>query len=484
MSKQEQRLTSVVSYRDSRRVARRILMRKPGRVIRRVLLLTLVAILASWSWTEFGADLAPDQRAVALLFLIAVGLWVTEAVPAFAVGLFIMGYLVYILGTPWLVGEARDPSAYLDTWSSPVIWLLMGGFFMAAGLAKTGLDRQAFGLALRFAGSRPDRVLLAIMLTTAVASMFLSNTSTSAIMIGAVLPFVNRVGPDEPFSRAMLLGIPMAASLGGMGTIIGSAPNAIAAGVAEDFGKGIDFVVWMGYGLPVAIALVLLGWRLLLWRYPPTPGAVALDFGLEDEPTPEKRRQRRIVGAITVSTILLWATTPLHGLHVSVISLVPIVGLTLSQVIGAVDVRTLPWDTLMLVAGGLSLGAAVVDTGLATTLAGHLTALTGLGSDVLVFLVLALLTVALSNFMSNTATVSIMLPVAVALLPGRELEMCLVLGLSASCALLLPVSTPPNAVAYSTGLLTAKDLRLGGIVIGIAGPMLVVAWVLLLSALF
>lgn len=412
------------------------------------------------------------------------GLWVTEAVPAFAVGLFIMGYLVYVLGSPWLMETPRETSAYLDTWSSPVIWLLMGGFFMAAGLAKTGLDRQAFGLALRLAGTRPDRVLLAIMLTTAVASMFLSNTSTSAIMIGAVLPFINRAGPEAPFSRALLLAIPIAASLGGMGTIIGSAPNAIAAGVADDFGVGLDFVTWMAYGLPVALGLVLLAWRLLLWRYPPSLAGVALDFGLEDDPERGLRRERRIVAALTLSTIVLWATTPLHGLHVSVISLIPIVGLTMSQVLGAADVRSLPWDTLMLVAGGLSLGAAVVDTGLAATLAGNLSVLTDIGPDVLTLLALALLTVTLSNFMSNTATVSIMLPIAVAMVPGRELEVCLVLGLSASCALLLPVSTPPNAVAYSTGLLTAKDLRLGGVVVGLAGPVVVVAWVLMVTWLF
>lgn len=454
-------------------------------MLRRLVLLALVAVVATWVWTTLGANLAPDQRAVALIFLIAVGLWVTEAVPAFAVGLLIMGYLVYVLGTPWLVDEARDPRAYLDTWSSPVIWLLMGGFFMAAGLSKTGLDRQAFGLALRFAGTRPDRVLLAIMLTTAVASMFLSNTSTSAIMIGAVLPFVHRQGPDEPFSRALLLGIPIAASLGGMGTIIGSAPNAIAAGVADDFGQGPDFITWMAFGLPVSLALILLGWKLLLWRYPPTQDAVSLEVEFASARAKEQQavRERWTVGVLTASTVLLWATTPLHGLHVSVISLIPIVGLTLTQVLGAADVRRLPWDTLMMVAGGLSLGAAVVDTGLAATLAGHLAVLTGVGVDGLVLLALALVTVVLSNFMSNTATVSIMLPVAVALLPGREMEMCLVLGLSASCALLLPVSTPPNAVAYSTGLLTGRDLRLGGFAIGLAGPILVVAWVLLVSAL-
>jgi sodium-dependent dicarboxylate transporter 2/3/5 len=166
---------------------------------------------------------------------------------------------------------------------------------------------------------------------------------------------------------------------------------------------------------------------------------------------------------------------------VAAISLIPIVGLTMTQVMGAAQVRGLPWDTLMLVAGGLSLGAAVVDTGLADRLASWLEFLTVFDMDGLVFAALALITVTLSNFMSNTATVSLILPVAVALLPGREMETCLILGLSASCALLLPVSTPPNAVAYSTGEIQTRDLRPGGLLIGLLGPLLIVAWVMLIS---
>ncbi|VAW68190.1 Sodium-dependent anion transporter family [hydrothermal vent metagenome] len=151
--------------------------------------------------------------------------------------------------------------------------------------------------------------------------------------------------------------------------------------------------------------------------------------------------------------------------------------------VSAEDVRRLPWDTLMLVAGGLSLGAAVVDTGLAVRLASWLEFLTVLDLDFLVFGALALITVTLSNFMSNTATISLILPVSVTLLSGRELEMCLILGLSASCALLLPVSTPPNAVAYSTGEIQTRDFRAGGLLIGLLGPVVIVAWVMLISSI-
>ena len=261
---------------------------------------------------------------------------------------------------------------------------------------------------------------------------------------------------------------PLAASVGGMGTIIGSAPNAIAAGVASDFGRSVDFVEWMLVGAPVSLVLVIAAWAFLMRRYPASVAEVSLEFDALEEPPLPGRRERFIVAGLSLLTVSLWMTTPLHGVHVAAISLIPIVGLTMTQVLGAADVRGLPWDTLMLVAGGLSLGAAVTDTGLAERLASWLAFLTTFNLDVLVYAALALVTVTLSNFMSNTATVSLVLPVSVALVPGRELEMCLILGLSASCALLLPVSTPPNAVAFATGEIRTKDLRPGGILIGLA----------------
>jgi sodium-dependent dicarboxylate transporter 2/3/5 len=474
-------ISGKVAYRDSRRAAFRIL--QPGKrfALRRFLLFLVVTVVAVGIWNTLTHTLPPEQRAVLFLFLVAVGLWVTEAVPAFAVGLLIMGYLVFALGTPLIMTEPWDVRPYLDTWSSPVIWLMLGGFFMAEGLSRTGLDRQLFAFAMRPAGTRPASVLLAIMTVSAVASMFISNTSTTVLMIGAVLPLVRQMGGNEPFAKALMIAIPLAASVGGMGTIIGSAPNAIAAGVAAGSGSTIDFIEWMLLGVPVALVLVVSAWLFLLKRYPAGLAEIRLDMRSLDEPQLPGKRDRVIVSAITASTIALWMTTPLHGIHVAAISLIPIVGLTMTQVLGAAHVRGLPWDTLMLVAGGLSLGSAVVDSGLASRFAAGLEFLTSLELDLLMFAMLALITVALSNVMSNTATVSVVLPVAVALMPGRELETCLIIGLSASCALLLPVSTPPNAVAYSTGEIDTRDLRPGGFLVGLLGPALVIAWVLFIN---
>lgn len=470
--------SSHVEFRDSRRAANRILRAGERKGLRRFIAFIFVGTAAIWTWRQLTAGLDADERSVLFLFLLAVGLWITEAVPAFAVGLLIMGYLVFVFGTPIGDAEVRDITPYLETWSSPVIWLMLGGFFMADAMSRTGLDRRLFRVAMRPAGDRPERVLLAIMLTSAVASMFISNTSATALLIGAVLPFVRALGTEQPFSRALLVGIPLAASVGGMGTIIGSPPNAIAAGAAARAGSEINFVAWMGVGIPLALTLVLLSWRFLLRRYP-AGDELDATLGLDDGAPPELtlRRDRRVVAGICLTTIILWITEPLHGIHVSLISMIPIVGLTMSQITGASQVRGLPWDTLMLVAGGLSLGAAVVDSGLAARIAGGIEEMTGGAPDLTIFLLLALLTVTLSNFMSNTATVSLILPVAVAMVPDRALELCLILGLSGSCALLLPVSTPPNAIAFSTGLITTRDLRPTGLLIGLLGPLLILLWV-------
>jgi sodium-dependent dicarboxylate transporter 2/3/5 len=204
-------ISNKVSYRDSRRAAARILQPGKRHAFRRFVSFVLVAGLALFVWNTLTGTFPPEQRAVLFLFLLAVGLWITEAVPAFAVGLLIMGYLVFALGTTLIHPEPWDVSPYLNTWSSPVIWLMLGGFFMAEGLSRTGLDRQLFALAIRPAGTRPNRVLLAVMLTSAVASMFISNTSTTVLMIGAVIPLVRQSGRDEPFAKALLVAIPLSA---------------------------------------------------------------------------------------------------------------------------------------------------------------------------------------------------------------------------------------------------------------------------------
>ncbi len=432
----------------------------------------------------------PLQNYTLFLVFFAVALWVTEAIPPFAVSILIIGFLAYTQGTTLLAEEAKDVSKYVNTWSSPVIWLMLGGFFMAKGMEKTHLDRRLFKTTLRVFGTKRSRLLLGLMLTTGLGSMLMSNTAITAMMIAAITPLLVSLSGEPHIRKALLLGIPAAASVGGMGTIIGSPPNAIAVGALNARGVQIDFVEWMIIGFPIALLMIFVFW-LILTRYFKIrggyfemPAAEEHASDATDDDLRFEHQQRNIVTATILLTVGLWITSPLHGLPVAAVSGIPIVFLTVAGVVNSDDVRSLPWDTLMLVAGGLALGIAILDTGLANA---YLAKVNFDAAGPYVFIVLAglgLLTVVLSNIMSNTATASILIPIAMVSLPEYALAVALVIGLSASNALFLPISTPPNAMVFSTGYLVQKDFRLGGLSIGLLGPLLVTLFtVLMLYAL-
>ena len=180
------------------------------------------------------------QVYVLFILFFAMGLWFTEAVPPFAVSILIIAYLVFMLGNKNLNPASVNIERYVTTFSSSVIWLMLGGFFLATAMTKTKLDQQLLRATLLLSGTKPRNILVAVMFTTMIASMLMSNTATAAMVVAAVMPLVTSVGKSG-FSKALLLGISIAATVGGMGTIIGTPPNAIAAGILENSGHKIDF---------------------------------------------------------------------------------------------------------------------------------------------------------------------------------------------------------------------------------------------------
>ena len=182
---------------------------------------------------------------------------------------------------------------------------------------------------------------------------------------------------------------------------------------------------------------------------------------------------------VIIVTVGLWLTSSLHGIKTAAVCAVPLVILTLSRVLEGKDVRELPWDTLLLVAGGLSLGIALEQSGLLNHYAQKLITLE-INSIALMF-VFAFLTMLVSNIMSNTAASTVMIPLGMAIMVGQEKEIALIIAFAASTAMFLPVSSPPNAIAFSTGLLEQKDFRIGGLLVGLLGPLLAILWVLLIT---
>jgi solute carrier family 13 (sodium-dependent dicarboxylate transporter), member 2/3/5 len=426
-----------------------------------------IALALTYFFRQLGYGDAVDY--VFMLGILAIGLWITEAIPPFAVGIFLIAMLLVGFGTDFILEHEAPVEMYIGTWTSNVVWLLLGGFFLAEGMRQAELDRALFRWTVGRFGAAPDRLLLGLMMTTALGSMVMSNTATTAMMISSILPMVRLMGKESPYSKALLVGIPAAASVGGIGTIIGSTPNAIAVGALAELGVQITFIEWMAVGMPTGLFLVWLFWKYLIRKT--DLSAVNLDLSQltrmgESEVEPAKRRA---VTFTLIATISLWVTEPLHGIPVAATSAVPIVLLTLTQVIGAQEVRRLPWDTLMLVAGGLALGIALVDVGLADIIMGQVNALPI--ASVGIAVLFCFVGVLLSNVMSNTAASSILVPLGLALPLPFGVAVPVMVAISCSCALLLPVSTPSNAISYSTGLIEQKDFRMGGLFFIIAGPV-------------
>jgi sodium-dependent dicarboxylate transporter 2/3/5 len=440
----------------------------------------IVSMLAAFLLTNFisGPGFTQSQNYVLFLLFFSIGLWLTEAIPPFAVGLFIMAYLFFALGSAHINSAPADAGKYVQTFSSSIIWLLLGGFFLAEAMTKTGIDVYLFQFALKLSGKIPDNILLGIMLMTMTASMILSNSATTSMVIASVMPLIRTLGKNG-FAKALLVGIPLAASVGGMGTIIGSPTNAIAVGALAENGVTMNFLTWMYVGIPLALILTLIGWWLLKRKFISSNSPIEFELTTREGPVGKKlKNDRRIVVVILVVTVALWMTGSLHHLTVSSVAAIPLVFLTMTGILHAKDVRKIPWDTLLLIAGGLSLGLALQNTKLLEHFANHL--MGSSSKSIITFLVLAYVTMIFGNFMSHTAAATILIPLGVYLMPDHTEQIAVIIGLAASTSLLLPVSTPPNAIAYSTGLIKQKEFLPGGLLIGILGPLLIILFVLLI----
>lgn len=439
----------------------------------------LIALLISYFFSKIGYD-APVNF-VFFISILAIGLWISEALPPFAVGIFIIATLLLGFSTDFFFDKTMPPELYVSTWTSNVIWLLLGGFFLAKAMSLVELDRQLFQLTVDKFGHKPEGLLLGMMMTTAIASMIMSNTATTAMMISSILPLVRIIGKNSPYGKALLTAIPAAASVGGIGTIIGSTPNAIAVGALQEKGVNITFIDWMVVGFPTGLILVWLFWKFLCKTR--DFSSVTLDLSLLPKGKGKVRPFEKNAVIFTLSfTVLMWLTEPLHGIPVAATSAIPIVLLTMTQVIHSEHVRSLPWDTLMLVAGGLALGIALVEVGLAELVMVKINALPL--PRLFIAIVFCMVAVLLSNVMSNTAAASILVPLSLALPGIYGIAGPVMVAISCSCSLLLPVSTPANAIAFATGMVEQKDFRPGGVFFIFLGPILaflaVMAWVLVL----
>jgi sodium-dependent dicarboxylate transporter 2/3/5 len=290
----------------------------------------------------------------------------------------------------------------------------------------------------------------------------------------------------------MLLSVVIGANLGGMATIIGTPPNAIAVGVLDTAAP--SFIGWMGYALMPAIAVVLILRLVILKLYPSNEPFIDLKSIKEVEHFDDSTKKfsklptvpswkKKVTIVIFAITIIMWLAGPLHHIPTTVVSLIPIIGFTLFGIIDADDMCKIRWDVIILIIGGLSLGLAVSKTELDLWFASLISV-----EDMSIFMVIivfAYVVVIFSNFMSNTAASNIMLPIVAAVAVSMSVEgsalAVIAVALSASFAMVLPVSTPPNAIIYASKKVTSKDFLVLGIITAIIGPLVVLGWMYVVS---
>ncbi|TWT90583.1 Sodium-dependent dicarboxylate transporter SdcS [Pseudobythopirellula maris] len=462
---------------DTRREARELLglFRFSQAKTLGLIILSLLAASAAALLPEH-AGLEPAPRWALFILVFCAGMWVTEAIPAFATSLLAIGLLIAILGRPGGVFAegTHDWEMFIQPWGSPLIWLFFGGFCLASSAELTGLDRRLASVGLGYFGNRPATVLCGLMAVTAVLSMFMSNTATATLVMAMLTPVIAARPPNDLISRSLVMGVAFGANLGGMGTIIGTPPNAIAAGLL----KGeVNFAQWMVLAVPPALLLLALAWGYLVLVYLRGEAfrhQTELSFAMAPRADVAVTKQR-IVIATFVATILMWVTGPLHGVPTTVTSFIPICVLTATGVLGANDIRRIPWDILLLIAGGLALGVAMDRTGLAAWAVERMP-IEGL-APAAIAVGFGYAALVMSNLMSNTATANLVLPITVAIFSASDTRLCVPVALCASAAMCLPISTPPNAIVYGSGQLSTKELIAGGALVGVVAPLVTVGWV-------
>ncbi|WP_296696812.1 SLC13 family permease [Thiocapsa sp. UBA6158] len=447
----------------------RVSLPRPTPVQRLGLLLGSIAFLVPLLVEIPG--LAPAGHRMLAIFLLAILLWVTEAIPLYATAMLVILLQVLMLSDQALfggVGPLTSAASYFAALANPVIILFLGGFLIADGAHKFGLDRNLAAVMLRpFAGNARTSVL-GLMAITALLSMFVSNTATAATMFAVVIPILAAL-PAGPARTGVALAIPVAANVGGIGTPVGSPPNAIALGALEASGQGVSFIGWMLLAVPLMLVVLLFAWWFLTRRYIAADTPLTLQLSADFDRSPAAILFYLIAGA----TVLLWLTEPFHGISSSTVGFLPVVALLATQVMGADDIRRLQWPVLWLVAGGIALGAGIGNSGLDAWLVG-LVAWDALPLTLLLFLLVGV-SLGLSTVISNSATANLLVPLALSLAIGLPIDPTAVgvmVALACALAMALPISTPPNAVAYATGEVQTREMVVSGIVIGGFGALL------------
>ncbi|MBP3795638.1 MAG: SLC13 family permease [Bacteroidales bacterium] len=455
-------------------------------------LLPIVLLVTGFLWAVptsfFGIDaLTVVQQRVIALFVFAALMWIFEIIPNWTTSLLVIVISLLTVSDKG-IGLFCDPKfgqlvgfkSIMASFADPVVMLFMGGFVLAIMAEKYGLDVTMGRGLLSVFGTKPKIVLLGFLIVISIFSMFMSNTATAAMMLAFLAPVLATLPADDKGKIGLALSIPIAANLGGIGTPIGTPPNATAVRFLSEANAEISFMDWMVHMIPYVIVMILVAWVLLQFFFPFKTEKLVLEI---PENKKEKSWKSTVVWITFIGTILLWMTESITKINSNIVALIPLGVLTACGIFTKEDIKEINWSVLWLVAGGFALGTCLQGTGLAKVLINAIPF--GSMSVVLVLVVAGLVCYFLSNFISNSATAALLIPILIVVAEGMadpaaannaqflalggSKAMIVFIAMCASIAMLFPISTPPNAIAASTGLVETKDMAKVGIIIGIVG---------------
>ncbi|MFH1786781.1 MAG: DASS family sodium-coupled anion symporter [archaeon] len=394
--------------------------------------------------------------------VLAAVFWVAEVFP-----LYVTAMLVPVLAS---VLGLLSPTDALSPFFSPVIALFLGGFLLARAVGKYGLDRRFANHVLGAMGERSEYIILGLMITTAALSAFMNNTAAAVLMIPVGISIVRSLGQKgKPFSAAVILGIAFSASIGGLMTLVGSPPNAIAAESA-----GISFYQWSLATVPFGVILLFILWFAVIRLNPHNIERRQVAHCLRSLEDLGRMGSKEAYTILTMAVVfLLWLTESAHGINYGIVGLLGATMLYMFRLLDTSDLREINWDILLLMGGGLSLGSVLVESGGADYMASLLIGGIG-GSTALLYLSVALFVIVLTTFTSNTAAAVLTVPILARVAGEFGAPVMLIGGVAASLAFVLPVSTPPNALAYGSGEVSMRQMMRSGIVMSLISACLLV----------
>lgn len=457
------------------------------KIIQFFVIMVVTAIVWNLPIDTFGIDgLTIVQQRIIAIFVFATLSWLTECIPSWATSLGIITIMCLTVSDNALmpfkgenIGELMDSKHIMASFADPTIMLFLGGFILAAAATKSGLDVLLARNLIRPFGTKSENVLLGFLLITGIFSMFVSNTATAAMMLTFLTPVFAALPANGKGRIALTMSIPIAANLGGMGTPIGTPPNMIALKFLNDpagLNMGIDFGHWMAFMFPLVIILLIISWRILLFFFPFSKKTIELEI----KGSVHHGWRMNVVIVTFIITILLWVIPKsVTGIDSYNVAMVPIGVFAVTGVITAKDLQEINWSVIWMVAGGFALGFGMNGSGLADA------ALESIPfsewSPIVILLISGLICYILSNFISNTATAALLVPILAVVCTGMGDKLhalggtstvLIGIAIAASSAMCLPISTPPNAIAYSTGLVKQNDMLKMGLICGIVSLVL------------